>query len=104
MGEAMKAAEGYIDHGPHVHHLAGRPAERLRWMPYWPHTDRPRVLRWTCECRLVVYYLVVGGGRAWIRREARQSPARTPTISSTGPMRYAGAERLWERLLLGRVR
>ncbi|GII88297.1 hypothetical protein Ssi03_62870 [Sphaerisporangium siamense] len=104
MGEALKATAGYADHGPHVHHLAGRAAERLTWLAYAPRTDRERVLRWTCGCRLVVYYLVAGGGRAWVRCERRRHILARPEVTETEPMRHADAERLWERILLGRAR
>ncbi|MDH2425813.1 hypothetical protein [Sphaerisporangium sp. TRM90804] len=102
----LSACEGYEDHGPHVHQHVGRATmRRLAWHPAASRVDRARVLRWTCQCRQVVYYLVTGGGRAWVRRAVWRGPKDTPpVISETEPTRYAEAALLWESILLGRAR
>ncbi|MEV6984892.1 hypothetical protein AB0M95_27025 [Sphaerisporangium sp. NPDC051017] len=100
----LSATEGYADHGPHVPAHAHPRAERLRWQPYTAHVDRARELRWTCACRLVMYFLVVGGGRAWVRCERRRHVLAQPEVTETEPMLYPDAGRLWERILLGRAR
>ncbi|GII76295.1 hypothetical protein Sru01_12770 [Sphaerisporangium rufum] len=71
----------------------------VAWHPPMRLEARPRILRWTCECRARVYYLVVGGGRAHVRRTDRQTGA----AHETARMRYAEAERLWHEILLGQA-
>ncbi|MDH2429299.1 hypothetical protein [Sphaerisporangium sp. TRM90804] len=103
---AISATEGHVDHAPHVHQRASRrAAQRLTWGKQANRMERPRVLRWTCECRQTVYYLMTGGGRAWIRRTVRNgSQDAAPQVTETELMLYPDAERLWERILLGHAR
>ncbi|MEV7971513.1 hypothetical protein AB0O34_36855 [Sphaerisporangium sp. NPDC088356] len=106
MDTFLSAFQGNADHGVHIPRWSGASGvDRVTWFPAWHGEERTRVLRWTCECRLKVYYLVTGGGRAWIRRQARAAPASDRVTSSdTERMRYPDAEMLWERILLGRAR
>ncbi|MFC6081821.1 hypothetical protein [Sphaerisporangium aureirubrum] len=95
---ALTSTAGNADHGPHV----PRPregCEEIVWHPPANVESRPRVLRWTCECRSRVYYLVVGGGRAHIRRSDGPGPHR-----ETVRMRYHHIERLWLKILRGQAR
>lgn len=95
---ALTSTAGHADHGPHV----PRPqeeCERIAWHAPMRLEARPRVLRWTCECRSRVYYLVVGGGRAHIRRADR----RGGTDHETVRMRYRQVEGLWLKILRGQA-
>ncbi|RCG29868.1 hypothetical protein DQ384_16980 [Sphaerisporangium album] len=71
----------------------------IDWQPATQAEDRRRVLRWTCECRPVVYYLITAGGQGYIERT---DPGHT-TVQSPR-LRYAQIADLWEQLLLGRAR
>ncbi|MFC4586753.1 hypothetical protein [Sphaerisporangium corydalis] len=95
----LTSTAGHADHGPHVPRpLEG--CERIVWHPPMHLESRPRVLRWTCECRARVYYLVVGGGRAHIRCADRQREGERETTR----MRYTQVENLWLKILLGQAR
>ncbi|MFC4586812.1 hypothetical protein [Sphaerisporangium corydalis] len=101
----LSASEGHADHAPHVQRPAGKPANLIDWRTATYYVARTRELRWTCECRLTVYYLMTGGGLAWIRRAQRPSALNhRARITETDHMRYPDAERLWERVLLGHAR
>ncbi|MEV6985358.1 hypothetical protein AB0M95_29420 [Sphaerisporangium sp. NPDC051017] len=96
---ALTASSGHADHGPHV----PKPRDgcrRIVWHPPMNAETRPRILRWTCECRTRVYYLVVGGGRAYVRRADKQSGVD----HETARMRHREADRLWMEILLGLAR
>jgi hypothetical protein len=96
---ALTSTAGHADHGPHV----PRPredCEEIVWHPPLNVESRPRVLRWTCECRSRVYYLVVGGGRAHIRRSDGPGGPHRETVR----MRYHHVERLWFQILRGQAR
>jgi hypothetical protein len=99
----LSASEGHAFHGPHVDQHAGSAPERVRWYPFTHVVERPRVLRWTCECRLTVYYLLAGGGRAWVRRSRRRALLAEAEIAESDHMKYRDAERLWVQILLGRA-
>ncbi|GII88184.1 hypothetical protein Ssi03_61740 [Sphaerisporangium siamense] len=93
---ALTSSSGHADHGPHV----PKPREdcrRVAWHPPMNAESRRRILRWTCECRTRVYYLVVGGGLAYVRRSDKQ----TGQDHETARMRYREADHLWTELLLG---
>ncbi|GII86202.1 hypothetical protein Ssi03_41920 [Sphaerisporangium siamense] len=101
----LGASQGHAGHGPHVEELAGEPEQRITWYKAGPHVDRPREQRWTCQCRLTVYVLVVGAGRAWIRRVRKRNVAdQRPEVVESEHLPHRDAAALWERLLLGRAR
>ncbi|RCG17414.1 hypothetical protein DQ384_39760 [Sphaerisporangium album] len=94
----LSATEGEAGHGPHV--LEPQPDHvRIQWHTATHSEDRRRVLRWTCECRPVVYYLVTAGGQGYVERTG---PG--PTMVQTARMRHVQVADLWELILLGRAR
>ncbi|GII66759.1 hypothetical protein Skr01_68440 [Sphaerisporangium krabiense] len=94
----MKATEGSAGHGIHV--LEPQPGcESIVWQPAVAAEDRRRVLRWTCECRDEVYYLIAAGGRGYVERIG---PCGVRV--QTSRMRYAPIADLWELIILGRAR
>ncbi|MFC4586520.1 hypothetical protein [Sphaerisporangium corydalis] len=101
----LSAFEGNAGHGVHVPRCRGTDGtERVTWYPATRRVDRARTLRWTCECRSTVYYLMAGGGLAWIRRIGRQDDPAGPKATETDHMTYPEAERLWHHILLGHAR
>lgn len=105
---AISACEGNAEHGVHIPRWSGASGiDPITWFPATDSEDRARPLRWTCRCRdrRKVYYLMSGGGRAWIRRRWQTGPhSERLRVHDTERMRYPDAEMLWERLLLGRAR
>ncbi|RCG29974.1 hypothetical protein DQ384_17595 [Sphaerisporangium album] len=94
----LQPTDGTAGHGFHV--LDPQPGcEAVAWMPASRGEARRKVLRWTCECRPVVYYLITSGGRGYIERTG---PGETAV--QTSRMRYAPIADLWELVLLGRAR
>jgi hypothetical protein len=94
----MTATDGYAEHGPHLPRLR-TPILTIHWMPASSPEDRRRELRWTCDCRSVVYTLVSAGGQAFIeRRGGWQDAVHSPR------MRAMEASAVWELLLTGRAR
>ncbi|MEU9887233.1 hypothetical protein [Sphaerisporangium sp. NPDC051011] len=90
--------EGTAGHSPHVPEPQAD-SQIITWRPATHAEDRRRVLRWTCQCKPVVYYLITAGGRGYIERTAPgQATVQSPR------MRYAPIADLWELLLLGRAR
>ncbi|MEU9890748.1 hypothetical protein AB0M95_10280 [Sphaerisporangium sp. NPDC051017] len=94
----LTATEGNADHGYHVLQ-PGTDCEAVTWQPVTEVEARRRVVRWTCQCRPVVYYLVTSGGRGYIERVG---PGQA--TAQTFRMRYAQIADLWERILLGQAR
>ncbi|GII63284.1 hypothetical protein Skr01_33690 [Sphaerisporangium krabiense] len=93
----LTATEGSAGHGPHVP-KPNDDAERVTWQSATAAEDRRRVLRWTCECKPVIYYLVTAGGRGYIERTtAGGERVQTPR------MRYVQIADLWEKILLGKA-
>lgn len=94
----LTATEGNADHGHHVP-KPPRDCERITWLQVTQAEDRRRVLRWTCRCRSVVYYLVTAGGRGYIERTVDSE-----ATVQTHRMSYSDVATLWERILLGQAR
>ncbi|MEU9888550.1 hypothetical protein [Sphaerisporangium sp. NPDC051011] len=94
----LTATEGHADHGYHVPR-PNRDAELVRWERATAAEDRRRVLRWTCRCQHVVYYLVSAGGRGYVERAGPGD-----AVAHSPRMRYAQIADLWERILLGQAR
>ncbi|MEV6979748.1 hypothetical protein AB0M95_00530 [Sphaerisporangium sp. NPDC051017] len=95
---ALKATDGTAGHGPHVAD-AGPDSEAIDWLSAYRTEARRRVLRWTCECRPVVYYLVTAAGRGYVERTGLGE-----TRVQTSRLRYVEVADLWERILLGQAR
>ncbi|GII87785.1 hypothetical protein Ssi03_57750 [Sphaerisporangium siamense] len=94
----MKAAEGGAGHGIHV--LEAQPGcESIVWQLAVATEDRRKVLRWTCECKDEVYYLITAGGRGYVERAGPRG-----VRVQTSRMRYAQIADLWELIILGRAR
>ncbi|GII87907.1 hypothetical protein Ssi03_58970 [Sphaerisporangium siamense] len=90
--------DGAAGHGPHV--LPPQPDCRpITWQAALPPEDRRKVLRWTCTCKPLVYYLITSGGRGYVERATRGGDT-----DQTPRLRYAPLADLWEHLLLGRAR
>ncbi|GII76655.1 hypothetical protein Sru01_16370 [Sphaerisporangium rufum] len=53
------------------------------------------MLRWTCQCRCTVYYLIAAGGQMYIARTGPGGRVETER------MRHVHARELWRRVLLG---
>ncbi len=87
---------GNADHGYHMP-PAQADAERIDWRAPQAREQRRRTLRWTCQCRSTVYYLVAGGAHMYIARvddRGRDETERMP---------YAQAEQLWTALMTGKA-
>ncbi|RCG32119.1 hypothetical protein DQ384_06290 [Sphaerisporangium album] len=93
----LTATEGTAGHGPHVPD-PNADAERIAWQAATSGEDRRRVLRWTCQCKPVVYSLVTAGGRGYIERAGKGAVAQTHRMS------HSDIATLWERILLGQAR
>jgi hypothetical protein len=73
----LTPSQGSPGHAPHV--TPPQPVCRqIDWRPPTASEDRRRVLRWTCECRTEVYYLVSAGGHGYIERVANGVRVHTP--------------------------
>jgi hypothetical protein len=88
---------GSVDHGYHMPKPEAN-AERIDWRAPQDREQKPRELRWTCDCRATVYTLISGGGQMFIRRDPR-----TGERAETERMPYAQAEALWKDLMSGKA-
>ncbi|MEV6982430.1 hypothetical protein AB0M95_14375 [Sphaerisporangium sp. NPDC051017] len=94
----LTPTDGTAGHGPHV------PEPQPDSVPIdWQRAAQAeygrRLVRWTCQCKPVVYYLITAGGHGHIERTAPgQTTAQSP------PLRYAPLADLWELILQGRAR
>ncbi|MEU9891429.1 hypothetical protein [Sphaerisporangium sp. NPDC051011] len=94
----LSATDGSAGHGPHV--LEPQPdCVQVQWQAATQAEDRRRVLRWTCECRPMVYYLVTAGGQGYIERTGPGA-----ATVQTARMRHVQVADLWELIWLGRAR
>ncbi|GII87948.1 hypothetical protein Ssi03_59380 [Sphaerisporangium siamense] len=93
----LKASDGTAGHGPHVPEPQPD-CQQVVWLPVTQVDPRRRVLRWTCQCKPVVYYLIASGGRGYIERTGQGR-----TTVETSRMRYTQTGDLWELILLGRA-
>ncbi|GII81517.1 hypothetical protein Sru01_64990 [Sphaerisporangium rufum] len=93
------STQGSAAHGLHVAEVDPKDIdEPITWRPAAKAEGRRRVVRWTCECRTTVYYLVSAGGHGYLERTRRGSPAM-----QTDRLTHSEVARLWERLLMGQA-
>ncbi|GGK74861.1 hypothetical protein Sme01_34460 [Sphaerisporangium melleum] len=93
----LTPTEGTPGCGPHA--CEPDPTTRhITWQPATRPEQRRRVLRWTCECRPTVYYLVSAAGRGYIERTRRGHPT-----TQTERMSHSDTATLWEHILLGQA-
>ncbi|MEV1173928.1 hypothetical protein [Nonomuraea sp. NPDC049784] len=77
-------------------------AEQVTWQNAEParFARDPRVLDWTCECRLIIYEKTTCAGVYWIRRTDRTNPHHL-VISETCPGGIEEINSLWEKIVSG---
>lgn len=90
---------------PHPPEPAGPPSVSLAWRQVvratHHHSDRQRVIAYTCACSEISYELLGIGGKYHFRRTSRSAPK---VVAYAGPWRRAVADELWRLLLIGEAR